>query len=176
MPRLFSGLEIPDEIASELALVRGGLSGARWIEPDDYHITLRFFGDVDARTANALCEEMAAIFAAALTLSVDELAVFGGARPRALIARVKPSLSLSVLQTEHERLARRLGLAPETRKFSPHVTLARLRDVSPLAAAGYLASRALTPRPFVAPRFVLYSSRDSVGGGPYLVEAAFPFG
>ena len=86
MPRLFSGLEIPDEIASELALVRGGLSGARWIEPDDYHITLRFFGDVDARTANALCEEMAAIFAAALTLSVDEFAVFGGAR-HAPIAR-----------------------------------------------------------------------------------------
>ena len=47
MPRLFTGLEIPPEIAERLSFFRGGLPGARWIEPSDYHITLRFLGEID---------------------------------------------------------------------------------------------------------------------------------
>ena len=59
----------------------------------------------------------------------------------------------------------------------PHVTLARLRAVAPAAVADYLGARAdLTAPAFEANRFVLFSSRDSVGGGPYLVEAAYPLG
>ena len=66
---------------------------------------------------------------------------------------------------------------PETRKFTPHVTLARLRGVRPHAVAGYLASRgALEVEAFVAGRFVLYSARAGSGGGPYVVEAAYPLG
>ena len=51
MPRLFTGLELPGAVAGQLALMRGGVAGARWLEPEDYHITLRFIGDIDARTA-----------------------------------------------------------------------------------------------------------------------------
>ena len=70
---------------------------------------------------------------------------------------------------------RRLGLAPETRKFTPHVTLARVRRVRTRAIADYLASRgALMVEGFTAERFVLFSSRDGAGGGPYVVEAAYP--
>ena len=69
----------------------------------------------------------------------------------------------------------RVGLEPEGRKFTPHVTLARLRDVSSRQVAEYLSTRAMiAPLPFCVSRFVLFSSRDSVGGGPYLVEAAYP--
>jgi 2'-5' RNA ligase len=175
MPRLFSGFEIPANVSAKLALLRGGLPGARWMEPEDYHVTLRFFGDVNDLTANAIAEELAASARAPLALTVSELGVFGGDRPRAIIARIKPDAALTQIQAEHERIARRQELAPETRKFSPHITLARLRGVAPDAVAAYLAARTypLALR-FEADRFVLYSAKQSVGGGPYLVEAAFP--
>ena len=54
MPRLFTGLEIPSEIAQTLSLLRGGLPGARWIDPENYHITLRFIGDIDDRLAHEI--------------------------------------------------------------------------------------------------------------------------
>ena len=80
------------------------------------------------------------------------------------------------LQGAHETIARRNGLAPETRKFAPHVTLARLRGVSASAVGAWLAQRAFPlALAFEPKRFVLYSSRASVGGGPYRVEAVYPF-
>ena len=72
---------------------------------------------------------------------------------------------------------RRVGLDPETRKYTPHVTLARLRDVSAGDVAAFIAMRGHFPKlTFTAERSVLFSARDSVGGGPYLVEAAYQFG
>jgi len=180
MPRLFTGLEIPPEISQELTFYRGGLAGARWIEPEDYHITLRFFGDVDNRMAQDLADDLAEAehFSRGLPLVVelDELGVFGGDQPRALYARVKPDPLLARLAATHESLARRNGLKPETRKFTPHVTLARLRGVSAPAAGAWLSMRALPlALKFSAEKFVLFSSRDSVGGGPYRVEGDYLF-
>jgi len=72
---------------------------------------------------------------------------------------------------------RRIGIAPEPRKFTPHVTLARLRAASSVAVADYLSMRGyFFSRRFEAQRFVLFSSRTSTGGGPYVVEAAYPLG
>lgn len=180
MPRLFSAFEVPPDIAARLGYFRGGLFGARWMEPEDYHITLRFFGDIDPRTARSIDEDLltAEVFfrGGALRLDLDEIGVFGGREPRALIARVKPDGNLGRLQAAHEAIARLNGLAPETRKFTPHVTLARLRGVEPEAVGAWLSERAYPlALSFEPPRFVLFSSRDSVGGGPYRVEAAYPF-
>jgi 2'-5' RNA ligase len=175
VPRLFTGFEIPPEIAFDLSLMRGGLSGARWMEPSDYHITLRFMGDVDHALARDIDSSLADLRREPCQITIDDLATFGGDKPRALIARVQPTAPLLELQAEQERLVRRLGLAPEPRKFAPHVTLARLRGTPASDVALYLGSRGLfTARTFVAQRYVLYSARDSVGGGPYLVEAAYP--
>ena len=69
----------------------------------------------------------------------------------------------------------RIGLAPEGRKYIPHVTLARLRDASSRDVAEYLSARGLFRTPaFQVSRFVLFSSRASVGGGPYVVEESYP--
>lgn len=178
MPRLFTGLEIPPEIGAELARHRGGLHGARWVDPENYHVTLRFLGDIDEGTARdvyAALEETRP--RGEIPLAIDGLASFGGRRPHALFANVAASPALSELHAEHEALARRVGLAPETRKFHPHVTLARLRQASSLDVADYLGQRGPFPRlAFTARRVVLYSSRESVGGGPYVVEAAYPLG
>ncbi len=174
MPRLFTALEVPADVAAMLSSLSGGLDGARWIEPEDYHITLRFIGDVDDRTAHELADALADIERPGFTLRVDRLDAFGGRKPRAIFAAIAPNAGLSQLQREHERIARRAGLPPETRKFTPHITLARLKGVKPERVAHYLSrTGGLAPRMFDVDRFALFSSRQSVGGGPYIVEESY---
>ncbi|WP_395665477.1 RNA 2',3'-cyclic phosphodiesterase [Methylocella sp.] len=177
MPRLFTGLEIPQEIATDLSMMRGGIHGARWIDVENYHITLRFIGDIDAAAAHDVHQTLSQIRRKPFEVSLETLGFFGGDKPRAIVARAKPAAPLVELQAQQERLLRRIGIAPEPRKFVPHVTLARLRAASAMAVADYLSSRAFVfSKRFEASRFVLFSSRDSVGGGPYVVEAAYPLG
>ena len=175
MPRIFTGLEIPENVAQSLAMLRGGLPGARWIDPENYHLTLRFIGDVDDDTAHEVASLLGRVRRPALELRFEALSAFGGRRPRAVIAALAQTPALMELQAEHERLMQRVGLEPEGRKFTPHVTLARLRDSSSRQVADYLATRPfLAPLSFRVSRFVLFSARASVGGGPYVVEAAYP--
>jgi RNA 2',3'-cyclic 3'-phosphodiesterase len=175
MPRLFTGLEIPKAVGESLSLLRGGLPGARWIDPENYHVTLRFIGDVDDDIAQEVAWLLGKVRRKDFELRLDGLQSFGGRKPRAVIAAVAPSQSVMELQAEHERLLRRVGLDPEARKYTPHVTLARLRDTSSFEVAEYLSARAaFRSPPFSVSRFVLFSSRASVGGGPYVAEAVYP--
>jgi 2'-5' RNA ligase len=175
MPRLFTALEVPADIGLSLASLRGGLPGARWIDPENYHLTLRFIGDVDDALAREIADLLDQVKRRGFELRIDGVAAFGGRRPRAVIASVSPVAPLIELQAEQERLLQRVGLVPEGRKFTPHVTLARLRDSSSRQVAEYLATRGpFRSAPFRVTRFVLYSSRASTGGGPYIVEAAYP--
>ena len=99
---------------------------------------------------------------------------FGGRKPRAIFAGIAPSDALDTLQRANEHAAREAGLPPEGRNFTPHVTLARLRRARADAVAAYLECQGgIAAEPFMVSRFVLYSSRNSVGGGPYVVEAAY---
>ncbi|HEY8443142.1 MAG TPA: RNA 2',3'-cyclic phosphodiesterase [Xanthobacteraceae bacterium] len=175
MPRLFTGLELPAHIVEALSTLRGGLPGARWIEPENYHITLRFIGEVDDTVAHEVASLLARVRRAPVELRLQDLHSFGGRKPRAVVARLAPTHELVELQAEHERMMQRVGLEPEGRKFSPHVTLARLRDSSSRQVADYLSLRAPLHLPaFTVSRFVLFSSRMGGGGGPYVVEAAYP--
>lgn len=175
MPRLFVGLEIPREVGERLSLLRGGLPGARWIDPENYHITLRFIGDIDDRLAGDIASLLDGVRRRSFDVRFGSLMQFGGNKPRAIVASIEPIQPLVELQSELERLMQRLGLEPEGRKFTPHVTLARLRHSSPRDVADYLSSRGpLFGSSFKVSRFVLYSARASVGGGPYVVEADYP--
>jgi 2'-5' RNA ligase len=175
MQRIFTALEIPADVGQELAMLRGGLPGARWIDRENYHLTLRFIGDVDDEIAREVAWILGQVRRPGFELRFDGLISFGGRRPRAVVATLASTPALIELQAEHERLLQRVGLEPEGRKYTPHVTLARLRDSSSRQVADYLATRALMPGlPFKVSRFVLFSSRASVGGGPYVVEAAYP--
>jgi 2'-5' RNA ligase len=174
MPRLFAGLEIPAEIGQSLSNLRGGLPGARWIDPENYHVTLRFIGDIDGMSANEIASMLFRVNRKPFEVKVQGLQSFGGKKPRAVVASVEPSRPLIELQAELERLMQRLGLDPEGRKFVPHVTLARLHDASSQDVADYLSVRGYFPsRTFLASRFVLFSSRASTGGGPYVVEDSY---
>jgi 2'-5' RNA ligase len=175
MPRLFTALEIPRDAALSLSLLRGGLPGARWIDVENYHLTLRFFGDVEGYVADEIADALDRVRRRSFQLALSGVGAFGSKKPHALWAGVTASPDLNALQGEIDRICRRLGLPADARKFMPHVTIGRLRNVSPAAVAAYLSARGnFSTAPFRVSRFVLMSSKDSVGGGPYVVEEAWP--
>jgi 2'-5' RNA ligase len=176
MPRLFTGLELPADVGWRLSLKRGGLLGARWIDPENYHITLRFIGDVDHQTADEVADSLDRLSnSMRFSVRLSHLGSFGGDKPRALFAGVEPDEPLTRLQAAQERVLQRAGLPPEGRKFVPHVTLARLRSTGPEDVARFISEAGrFEPISFPVGRFVLFSSRDSVGGGPYVVEQSYP--
>lgn len=175
MPRLFVGLELPLDIRQQLSLLRGGLPGARWIDQENYHITLRFIGDVDARVGDEIAHALSMVGGFSFSLQCSGLGVFGSKKPHSLWGRVLLESQLLELQTIIERRMVQIGLPPEGRKYTPHVTVARLRGVHPEAVARWLSIRGdFRTEPFEMKEFVLFSSRDSKGGGPYLIEERYP--
>jgi len=175
MPRLFTAIELPASIAMSLSLLRGGLPGGRWIDPENYHVTLRFIGDIDGRTADEVADALGRIERPPLTLRLAGLDAFGGNKPHSVHAVVEPNAALAELQAEQERILQRIGLKPEGRRYVPHVTLARLRNSKGSDVAAYLSLRGSFATPFFeVDRFVLFSSKASVGGGPYIAEELYP--
>jgi 2'-5' RNA ligase len=175
MPRLFIGLELPEMVRMRLGLVRGPLQGARWIDPENMHITLRFAGDIENRQADELVGFLDGIEVPPFEVMIREVGAFGGRDPRIIWAGVEAGPELEQLQRAVERACRATGLPPETKGFKAHVTLARLRGARPEVVARFLGSRgSLAIGPITVDRFVLFSSRPHVGGGPYVVEHDFP--
>jgi RNA 2',3'-cyclic 3'-phosphodiesterase len=172
--RLFTGLELPSDIALDLNFMQGGIMGARWIDRESFHITLRFIGDIDDAMGREVAEALDDAEIKPFSISIKGIDVFGGNKPHAIIARIEENAELSRLQAAQERICQSLGLAPEGRKYIPHVTLARLRDPDPRALRAFIESHALyRSRSFAVERFVLFSSKPSRGGGPYAVEEAY---
>lgn len=175
MPRLFTGIEIPAEQRAELARLRMPLpGGGKWIEPEDYHLTLRFCGDIERPQAEEFIERLASISMDAFEIRLTGVGAFGGNDPTSIWIGAEPTSELEALARANERAARAVGLPPDNRAFKPHVTLARLKYASPEEVARVLGRiGAYRSEPFLVGRFALLSSRPKVGGGPYAVEEAF---
>lgn len=175
MPRLFAAIELSGDIGEALSRLREPLPGARWVDPANYHVTLKFFGDVDQPTAREISHVLANVESHAFEVRCLETGVFGGNDPHALWAGVDGGEPLMSLQRDVEKAARRAGLKPEKRSFHPHITLARLQHTPVEAVARYLERHSRLASPFfTVSRFVVMSSRPHVGGGPYGIEEAFP--
>src|SRR6204780_1636081 len=86
MPRLFTALEIPPRVAQSLAMMRGGLPGARWIDAENYHLTLRFIGDIDDALAHEIAGVLGRVHRNSFEVRLDGLLSFGARKPRALVA------------------------------------------------------------------------------------------
>ncbi len=173
---LFAAIKVPHEVAAQLSTMRGSLGNARWIEPEDYHITLRFAGVIDLHLAAELDHELAQIQRAPFMLAIQGLDQFGGDKPRSLFARVKPSDELSGLQAQVDRCAARAGIEAEKRKFVPHVTLARFNHVPNVAVAEFLSVRGyFEALEFRVDCFGLFSTNGLKGGGPYRLEREYAF-
>lgn len=175
MPRLFAAIEIPEPIRDELSDLEAPLPGARWVETDNMHLTLRFAGDIDKSLAQELMHALDRVEVNAFAMRLSGLDTFGGREPKSIWAGVEAPDELDRLAYAVERAARDAGLPPETRKFKPHVTIARLKHSDPQAIARFLQRRgAYRSAYFPVGRFVLYSSKPLVGGGPYVAEEYFP--
>jgi len=174
MPRLFTALEVPRHVALSLSLLRGGIPGARWIDVENYHITLRFIGDVDNRTADEIVDRLDRIDRPEFQAQLTGIGSFGSKKPHSIWAGVSMSPDMLALQAEIERICQRIALPPDPRKFMPHVTLARLNHCRLDDVVHYLSGRGnFHTAPFKVSRFVLLSSKESVGGGPYVTEEIF---
>ena len=175
MPRLFSGIEIPKNIRQELTVLQSGIDGARWIAENDFHITLRFAGNIAPRQAEEFSSLLAQIKFKPFEITLNSMGFFDGRKPRAIWIGLKPCQTLDELHRAHEMAARNAGLKPEPRKFMPHITLARLRDISSYEIARYLESLNLvTLPPFDVTQTAMFSAREAGGGGPYHVEKTYP--
>jgi len=176
MPRLFTGIEIPAEQREEIARLRQPLPGnSRWMEPENLHLTLRFAGDIDNAHAQEFADRLASIDVHAFEIRLAGLGAFGGNEPRSIWAGIEAGPELEALARANERAARASGLPPEPRTFKPHVTVARLKYANASDIARVLGRiGAFRGLPFTVGRFVLFSSRPKMGGGPYVVEEAFP--
>src|SRR5258708_38019215 len=115
MPRLFTAIEIPQAIRQHLGLIRAPLSGAKWVEPENMHITLRFAGDIDGRTADEFASLLSGIRARPFPISIQGVGAFGGREPKVLWAGVEAGDELDAFARAHERAARGAGLEPEGR-------------------------------------------------------------
>ncbi len=173
--RLFAAIALPDDVAQSLLLIQSGVPGARWMTREQLHLTLRFIGEVDGRDARVVDDALMSIAAPAFPLELYGTGQFGGRTPHALWVGIRPNEALMHLQRKIETALQRFGLAPDPRKFVPHVTLARLRNTPAGRVMDYLADHALyASRPFDIGAFILYSSVTTPGGSIYRAERAYP--
>ena len=175
MPRLFSGLSLPNDIRQQLSLLCAALPGAKWVNSENLHLSLRFVGDVDPHQAAEFSDALAALKCPQFTVRLQGLGIFGGKKPQTLWAGVAGNKTLADLARMHHNAARRAGLSPDGRKFTPHVTLARLRHTRPEIIAQYMIRNgAFESREFVIDEFIMFSARPRTGGGPYVIEETYP--
>ena len=175
MNRLFVALRPPAPVRRRLLAAMGGVSGAHWQDDDQLHVTLRYIGPVDARTADDVVAALEGVTGPPPTMAVRGVGRFEtGDYPRAIWAGLAPGEPLAALHRKIDRALVRIGLAPERRAYLPHITLARLRR----GAGGvdrFIAQRAnLSTDPFTCDRFSLYESHLSSGGATYIPVAHYP--
>ena len=175
MLRLFVGIAFPPELKLRLSLLCTGVPGAKWVDAGNFHLTLRFIGDIDESLAADVDEALAQVRARRFALRLAGTGVFGGDRPHALWVGVERDPDLVKLRDKIEQALIRAGLAPERRKFAPHVTLARLRDAEVAGLAGFLSAQArFRADPLPVDHFSLIASFPTKAGSVYEDQADYP--
>lgn len=176
MPRLFVAIDLPEAVVGDLAHFCCGMPGARWVAPEQLHLTLRFIGEVDGGLFREIREALNAVDGGAFDLRVKGFGYFPPRKaPRVLWAGVEPAEGVTALRNRIEKAVVRLGLEPEPRKFSPHITLARLDGTPVGKVTQFLAGNSLYSSPtFTVSEFHLYSSVLTAKGAIHTIEASYP--
>ena len=176
--RLFVGLDLPWDLRERLASLAGGIPGARWLPPENYHITLRFIGEVAAHQAEEIDHSLAALRARGFDLSLTGVGTFEKAgRPVQLWVGVERNPQLDLLQSKIETACQRAGLERERRRFAPHVTLARLDNAAEGKLAGFVQAHNLFRSPPVpVEHFTLFSSLLGKEASVYTPEVEYALG
>ena len=176
MPRIFVAIELPTAVKSGLERLCAGLPGARWLCTDQYHLTLRFIGDVDGIGFKDVSAALDSIDRDGFTLSLTGLGYFGkGHKAHTLWVGIQAEPALFKLQERIEAILTTIGLDPERRKYTPHVTIARLKGVNSKRLAEYLAANeAFSSGPIAIASFALFTSFLRHNGAIYTLESSFP--
>ncbi len=174
MYRLFAALPVPDNIWPGLLALQDDLPGASWRPEENFHITLRFFGDLSYTAARDLDDLLGGIRCQPFDITLESTGYFGRREPTAVWARVRENDALRSLSAQCDRAARRLGLTPDRQPFTPHVTLAYLH-ATPLDAVRLWMEKhgGYSGATFTADRFHLYSSHTTKGTNRYVAEADY---
>ncbi|MEO7778961.1 MAG: RNA 2',3'-cyclic phosphodiesterase [Fibrobacteria bacterium] len=176
MARLFIALDLPEAARDALADIAQNLPGADWVYSEQYHLTLRFIGDADADAFHAIRQGLGSVVSPAFFLSLRGVGVFPlRGDPITLWAGAERREELLHLRHKVESVLTRNGLPPETRKFFPHITLAKIKSCREKWVGGYLAHNSLFAIPEVPVQaFGLYSSRLTPEGAIHTLEATYP--
>ncbi|MBV9861376.1 MAG: RNA 2',3'-cyclic phosphodiesterase [Alphaproteobacteria bacterium] len=175
MLRLFVGIEFPPELKLRLSLLCGGVPGAKWVDPGNFHLTLRFIGEVGEDVAADIDEALLRLRARPFALQLAGTGVFGDSKPRTLWVGVERGPELVALRDKIEQALIRVGLAPEPRKFAPHITLARLHNPALDKLRAFLAANAgFRAEPLRVERFSLIASFPTKAGSVYEDQADYP--
>jgi RNA 2',3'-cyclic 3'-phosphodiesterase len=174
--RLFVAIVPPPEAVLWLQRLQDDLPGARWSPAQNLHLTLRFVGQISERQADDLDAELETIPGGPFDLTLRGVGAFEDrGAPRAIWTGIERSEALDVLQRRCESAARRAGLAPDTRPWRPHVTLAYLSGAEPERVGRWVQQNNLARlAPFEVDAFALYSSWPSKEGSVYRLERAYP--
>jgi 2'-5' RNA ligase len=173
--RLFVALSLPDDLRDSLSGLSCGLPGARWVAPENLHLTLRFIGEVAGHEAEDIDAALSGIRLPRFPLTLAGVGDFGDDRRlRSVWVGVEANATLERLQAKIEQAVQRAGQPPEKRKFKPHVTLARFKSHPGERLKDYFAQRSMfRAPPFEVTAFTLYSSYLSHEGAIYSPEAVY---
>lgn len=177
--RLFVALDLPWELRQRIAMLAGsGVPGARWVPPENYHVTLRFIGETPAWRADEIDEALAALKARAFELTLAGVGTFGrSGRGMSLWVGVERNPRLELLQSKIETALQRIGLEPERRRFAPHVSLARLDNPPEGKLAAFVQAHNLfRAEPVAVEHFTLFSSLLGKEGSVYTPEVEYGLG
>jgi len=176
MPRLFVALPVPEALREQLSGLAGGIPGARWVPPENYHLTLRFIGEVEGWQADEVDEALSGIRARPFALALAGLDIFEKAgRIHSLHVRAERGERLLHLQSKVETALQRAGLPPERRRFTPHITLARTERAAPDKLISFVQAHNLfRPDPVEIGHFSLFSSRLGKEQAHYEAEVDYP--
>jgi 2'-5' RNA ligase len=158
--RLFVALTLPENIRWQLRLLCSGLPGAKWVPPENFHITLRFLGDLDGRDLDYVDAALAGIRVPTFSIRLNGVGHFGNhSRIRAIWAGVEKEPALQHLHDKVESAVVRAGVEPDRQKYTPHVTLSYPKDPPISKVQQFLAAHSLfrTDR-FDVTHFTLFSS------------------
>jgi 2'-5' RNA ligase len=176
MHRLFVAVRPPETVRDALLSLMGGISGARWQDDDQLHLTLRFIGEVDRHVASDVHAALGSLHHPPFEIAIAGLGLFDRRGvPETLWAGIAPQEPVRTLHNKVDQAMARVGLAPERRAFHPHITIARLRGAGPVH--DFMARSGGTSGPsFRVDAFGLYESRLTPEGAIYTQVERYPLG
>lgn len=173
--RLLIAIRPPAPVIDAMLALMDGIDNARWQDEAQLHLTLRFVGEVDTPTANDLADALGRIRFAPFDLTFRGVGHFErGPWPSAVWAGVAPSPELAALARKVERVCVTAGCADVTRRFMPHVTLARLNRSSGPVGAWVARHGGFACAPVRVDHFALYESILGTGGSAYTPVVRYP--